>query len=56
MLPRGFSKPAGICGGVRADVAIKVHGDDLEQLVALGSQIEEIIGAIPGAAPASPGG
>ena len=39
-----------LLSGVRADVAIKVHGDDLDQLVALGSQIEEIVGAIPGAA------
>ena len=39
-----------LLSGVRADVAIKVHGDDLDQLVQLGSQIEEIVGAIPGAA------
>ena len=39
-----------LLSGVRADVAIKVHGDDLEQLVALGSQIETIIGSVPGAA------
>jgi cobalt-zinc-cadmium resistance protein CzcA len=39
-----------LLSGVRADVAIKVHGDDLDQLVALGSQIEEIVGAVPGAA------
>ena len=39
-----------LLSGVRADVAIKVHGDDLEQLVALGSQIEEIVGSVRGAA------
>jgi heavy metal efflux system protein len=39
-----------LLSGVRADVAIKVHGDDLDQLVQLGSQIEEIVGSIPGAA------
>jgi heavy metal efflux system protein len=39
-----------LLSGVRADVAIKVHGDDLDQLVQLGSQIEEIVGAVPGAA------
>ena len=39
-----------LLSGVRADVAIKVHGDDLNQLVALGAQVEEIIGSVPGAA------
>jgi cobalt-zinc-cadmium resistance protein CzcA len=39
-----------LLSGVRADVAIKVHGDDLDQLVALGSQIEEIVGSVRGAA------
>lgn len=39
-----------LLSGVRADVAIKIHGDDLDQLVALGSQIEEIVGGVEGAA------
>ena len=39
-----------LLSGVRADVAIKIHGDDLDQLVALGSQIEEIVGSVEGAA------
>jgi len=39
-----------LLSGVRADVAIKVHGDDLDQLVTLGSQIEEIVGSVRGAA------
>jgi cobalt-zinc-cadmium resistance protein CzcA len=39
-----------LLSGVRADVAVKVHGDDLEQLVQLGSQIEGIVGSARGAA------
>ncbi|HEY1072073.1 CusA/CzcA family heavy metal efflux RND transporter [Brevundimonas sp.] len=39
-----------LLSGVRSDVAVKVHGDDLDQLVALGSQIEEIVGSVRGAA------
>ena len=39
-----------LLSGVRADVAVKVHGDDLDQLVQLGSQIEEIVGSVRGAA------
>ncbi len=39
-----------LLSGVRADVAIKVFGDDLEELVRLGSQIEGIVGAVPGTA------
>ena len=39
-----------LLSGVRADVAIKVHGDDLDQLVELGSQIQEIVAGIPGSA------
>ena len=39
-----------LLSGVRADVAIKIHGDDLDQLVALGAQIEEIVGGVEGAA------
>lgn len=38
-----------LLSGVRADVAIKVHGDDLTNWWR-SAQIEEIVGAIPGAA------
>ena len=39
-----------LISGVRADVAVKVHGDDLEQLVALAEQVERVTRTIPGAA------
>ncbi|SFA99797.1 efflux RND transporter permease subunit [Azotobacter beijerinckii] len=39
-----------LISGVRADVAIKLYGDDLERLVAVGKQIERVAGAVPGAA------
>ncbi|OGH01701.1 MAG: hypothetical protein A2600_06340 [Candidatus Lambdaproteobacteria bacterium RIFOXYD1_FULL_56_27] len=35
--------------GVRSDVALKIYGDDLEQLDQIASQAEEIIRKIPGA-------
>jgi cobalt-zinc-cadmium resistance protein CzcA len=38
-----------LLSGVRADVAVKVFGDDLEALLATGGQIEDIMSAIPGA-------
>lgn len=37
-----------LIAGVRAEVAIKVFGDDLEELTAVGRQIESIAGSIPG--------
>ncbi|CAA9340273.1 MAG: Cobalt-zinc-cadmium resistance protein CzcA; Cation efflux system protein CusA, partial [uncultured Lysobacter sp.] len=37
-----------LIAGVRAEVAIKVFGDDLEQLTELGSRIETIAAGIPG--------
>jgi cobalt-zinc-cadmium resistance protein CzcA len=37
-----------LIAGVRAEVAIKVFGDDLEQLTAVGKQIESLAGGIPG--------
>ncbi|WP_061290616.1 efflux RND transporter permease subunit [Azotobacter vinelandii] len=39
-----------LISGVRADVAIKLYGDDLEQLVAVGRRIERAARAVPGAA------
>ncbi|VAW99648.1 Cobalt-zinc-cadmium resistance protein CzcA; Cation efflux system protein CusA, partial [hydrothermal vent metagenome] len=39
-----------LISGVRAEVAIKVFGDDFDQLIALGHQIERVIGNVPGAA------
>ncbi|TBW11737.1 CusA/CzcA family heavy metal efflux RND transporter [Azotobacter chroococcum subsp. isscasi] len=39
-----------LISGVRADVAIKLYGDDLEQLVAVGQRIERVARAVPGAA------
>jgi len=38
-----------LLSGVRADVAIKVFGDDLDALLATGGEIEDIVAAIPGA-------
>ncbi|MEC9357529.1 MAG: CusA/CzcA family heavy metal efflux RND transporter [Pseudomonadota bacterium] len=38
-----------LLSGVRADVAVKVYGDDLEQLASIGQQLEGIVGAVPGA-------
>jgi len=39
-----------LISGVRSEVAIKVFGDDFDQLIALGNQIEKVIGSVPGAA------
>jgi cobalt-zinc-cadmium resistance protein CzcA len=39
-----------LIAGVRADVAIKVYGDDLDQLMALGDSIESLAQQVPGAA------
>lgn len=39
-----------LIAGVRADVAVKLFGDDLEQLITNGQELEEIVGSIPGAA------
>ncbi|GAM99844.1 cobalt-zinc-cadmium resistance protein CzcA [alpha proteobacterium U9-1i] len=38
-----------LLSGVRADVAVKVFGDDLDALLATGGQIEDILASIPGA-------
>lgn len=39
-----------LISGVRADVAIKLFGDDLEQLIEVGEKIEAVAKAVPGAA------
>ena len=39
-----------LIAGVRAEVAIKVYGDDLETLAALGAQIEAVANGVAGAA------
>jgi len=39
-----------LIAGVRADVAIKVYGDDLEQLMDVGKSVERIAGQVQGAA------
>lgn len=38
-----------LISGVRADVAVKVFGDDLDQLLEIGGQIESVISTTPGA-------
>ncbi|HET6526989.1 CusA/CzcA family heavy metal efflux RND transporter [Sphingopyxis sp.] len=38
-----------LIAGVRADVAIKLFGDDLDQLIKSGGAIEDVVGSIPGA-------
>jgi cobalt-zinc-cadmium resistance protein CzcA len=39
-----------LIAGVRSELAVKVYGDDLETLAALGEQIEAVVREIPGAA------
>jgi len=39
-----------LISGVRADVAIKVYGDDLDTLLEIGRRIERVAQAVPGAA------
>ncbi|MFO7324523.1 MAG: CusA/CzcA family heavy metal efflux RND transporter [Pseudomonadota bacterium] len=39
-----------LIAGVRAEVAIRVHGDDLEELLRLGEEVEHIAAGIDGAA------
>ncbi|MBY0420761.1 MAG: CusA/CzcA family heavy metal efflux RND transporter, partial [Parvularculaceae bacterium] len=38
-----------LISGVRADVAVKIYGDDLEELQGVAGQIENVIAATPGA-------
>ncbi|MBI3650267.1 MAG: efflux RND transporter permease subunit [Acidobacteria bacterium] len=51
----GFSQPiemrmSELIAGVRADVAVKVFGDDLETLSKTAEQIARVVGRVPGAA------
>ncbi len=39
-----------LLSGVRADLAVKVFGDDLDALLATGGEIENVVASIPGAA------
>lgn len=39
-----------LISGVRADVAVKVFGDDMDTLLALGEAIEHLLATVPGAA------
>ncbi|MGI8998750.1 MAG: efflux RND transporter permease subunit, partial [Candidatus Limnocylindria bacterium] len=39
-----------LIAGVRSDVAVKVFGDDMEQLADVGASIEAVLSAVPGAA------
>ena len=39
-----------LIAGVRTELAVKVFGDDFDQLIQLGSQIEKVISTVPGAA------
>jgi len=41
-----------LIAGVRSDVAIKVHGDDLDELLRLGEAVEAVIAGVPGVADA----
>ncbi|ALP52266.1 cation transporter [Candidatus Tenderia electrophaga] len=41
-----------LISGVRSDLAVKVHGDDLDTLVELAERIETVVSAVPGAADA----
>ena len=38
-----------LIAGVRTDVAVRVYGDDLEQLAIIGDQIERLLTEVPGA-------
>ena len=38
-----------LISGVRSDVAVKVFGDDLDQLLAIGGEVEDVMAGIPGA-------
>lgn len=39
-----------LISGVRADVAVKIYGDDLDRLVRTAAQVQRVLAAVPGAA------
>src|SRR5690606_5668070 len=39
-----------LISGVRADVAVKIYGDDLDELLVLGKRVEVLLQKVPGAA------
>ena len=39
-----------LLAGVRAELAIKVFGDDFDTLIALGAAVEQAVNGVPGAA------
>ena len=39
-----------LLSGVRTDVAVKVFGDDMDTLLAVGEQVEKVLATVPGAA------
>ena len=39
-----------LIAGVRAELAVKVFGDDFDELIRLGDELQQAIGAVPGAA------
>ncbi|MDA5192419.1 efflux RND transporter permease subunit [Govanella unica] len=39
-----------LISGVRSDVAVKLFGDDLDELLAIGQRVEQLVAGIPGAA------
>ncbi len=39
-----------LIAGVRTELAVKVFGDDFDELIGLGDQLQQVIGAVPGAA------
>ena len=39
-----------LISGVRADVAVKIYGDDLDQLVRTAARVQRVMAAVPGAA------
>jgi heavy metal efflux system protein len=39
-----------LIAGVRSDVAVKIFGDDMEQLAEVGNAVESVLSSIPGAA------
>lgn len=50
----GFSQPIQmrfneLIGGVRSDLALKIYGDDLEELLRLATQAQAIVAKVPGA-------